>query len=106
MESNALFELGMDLEARVAEDAYGVAEPRSTTQKEENVSKMASAVYADDRLDHFIQKEGIHCAGAHLIIDLYDAERLDDLHHVEQALRTCVDEAGAKFLWITTIKRS
>jgi S-adenosylmethionine decarboxylase len=100
MESNALFELGMDLEARVAEDAYGVAEPRSTTQREENVSTVAAAGYADDRLDHFIQKEGIHCAGAHLIIDLYDAERLDDLHHVEQALRTCVEEAGATLLHI------
>ncbi|MEM9630671.1 MAG: adenosylmethionine decarboxylase [Pseudomonadota bacterium] len=100
MESNALFELGMDLEARVAEDANCVAEPRSTTQKEENVSTAAAGVYADDRLDHFIQKEGVHCAGAHLIIDLYDAEKLDDLPHVEQALRTCVEEAGATLLHI------
>ncbi len=100
MESNALFELGMDLEARVAEDARCVAEPRSTTQKEENVSTAATAVTADNRLDHFIQKEGVHCAGAHLIIDLYDAERLDDLAHVEQALRTCVEEAGATLLHI------
>ena len=100
MESNALFELGMDLEARVAEDAICVAEPRSTTQKEENVSTAAVGVYAGDRLDHFIQKEGVHCAGAHLIIDLYDAERLDDLAHVEQALRTCVEEAGATLLHI------
>ncbi len=100
MESNALFELGMDLEVRVAEDAACVAEPRSTTQKEENVLTAAAGVYADDRLDHFIQKEGVHCAGAHLIIDLYDAERLDDLPYVEQALRSCVEEAGATLLHI------
>ncbi|MEP3049272.1 MAG: adenosylmethionine decarboxylase [Roseibium sp.] len=100
MESNALFELGMDLEARVAEDAICVAEPRSTTQREENVLTVAAAVNADDRLDHFIQKEGVHCAGAHMIIDLYDAERLDDLSHVEDALRKCVDEAGATLLHI------
>lgn len=99
MESNALFELGMDLEARVAEDANSVAEPRSTTQKEENVST-AAAVYADDRLDHFIQKEGVHCAGAHLIIDLYDAERLDDLAFMEETMRSCVEEAGATLLHI------
>ncbi|MCX2721731.1 adenosylmethionine decarboxylase [Roseibium salinum] len=99
MKANALFELGMDLEARVAEGAGCVAEPRSTTQKEENNSAAAS-VFADDRLDHFIQKEGIHCAGAHLIIDLYDAERLDDLPYVEQTLRTCVEEAGATLLHI------
>ncbi|MFN3253593.1 adenosylmethionine decarboxylase [Roseibium album] len=100
MESNALFELGMDLEVRVAEDATCVAEPRSTTQKEENVLTAAAGVYADDRLDHFIQKEGVHCAGAHLIIDIYDAERLDDLPYVEQALRSCVEEAGATLLHI------
>ncbi|WP_051644497.1 adenosylmethionine decarboxylase [Labrenzia sp. DG1229] len=100
MESNALFELGMDLEVRVAEDAACVAEPRSTTQREENVLTAAAGVYADDRLDHFIQKEGVHCAGAHLIIDLYDAERLDDLPYVEQALRSCVEEAGATLLHI------
>lgn len=100
MESNALFELGMDLEVRVAEDAACVAEPRSTTQKEENVLTAAAGVYADDRLDHFIQKEGVHCAGAHLIIDLYNAERLDDLPYVEQALRSCVEEAGATLLHI------
>ncbi|GAB4517331.1 MAG: adenosylmethionine decarboxylase [Roseibium sp.] len=100
MKTNALFELGMDLAARVGEDAVSVAEPRSTTQKEENVSTVAAAIYADDRLDHFIQKEGVHCAGAHLIIDLYDAERLDDLAFVEDTLRTCVDEAGATLLHI------
>ncbi|MDN3720219.1 hypothetical protein QW131_15935 [Roseibium salinum] len=42
MKANALFELGMDLEARVAEGAGCVAEPRSTTQKEENNSAAAS----------------------------------------------------------------
>jgi len=100
MESNALFELGMDLEARVEEGANRAAEPRSTTQKEENVLSASAAVYADDRLDHFVKKEGIHCAGAHLIIDLYDAERLDDLPYVEETLRACVDEAGATLLHI------
>ena len=99
MKSNALFELGMDLEARVAEDAISVAEPRSTTQKEDNVSTAAS-VYLDDRLDHFIEKEGVHCAGAHLIIDLYDAERIDDLAYMEETMRTCVEEAGATLLHI------
>ena len=100
MESNALFELGMDLEARVAEDVFDVAEPRSTTQKEEEVFTAAKAVLAGDRLDHFIQKDGVHCAGAHLIIDLYDAERIDDLPYVEETLRKCIDEAGATLLHI------
>jgi len=50
--------------------------------------------------DHFIVKNGVRCAGAHLIVDLYDAERLDDIVHIEAALRRCVEEAGATLLHI------
>ena len=52
------------------------------------------------QMDHFIVKNGVRCAGAHLIIDLYDAERLDDIDHIEATLRRCVDEAGATLLHI------
>ncbi|MTH99559.1 adenosylmethionine decarboxylase [Roseibium sp. RKSG952] len=100
MKTSALVELGMDLEARAAEGAKRVAEPRSISQSEDNKTAPAAADPADDRLDHFIEKDGVHCAGAHLIIDLYDAERLDDLNHMETTLRTCVDEAGATLLHI------
>lgn len=55
---------------------------------------------SDERFDHFIQREGKTFAGTHLIIDLWDAERLDDLQHVEQALLDCVTEAGATLLHI------
>ncbi len=55
---------------------------------------------AEDRADHFIVKNGVRCAGAHLIIDLYGAERLDDLDHIEATLRRCVDAAGATLLHI------
>jgi len=100
MPKTALFQLGMDLEARVAEGAISVAEPRSTTQKEDFTSAASQAGSADERLDHFIEREGVRCAGAHLIIDLYDAERLDDLPYMEETLRRCVDEAGATLLHI------
>ncbi|WP_150523989.1 adenosylmethionine decarboxylase [Roseibium sediminis] len=100
MPKTALFQLGMDLEARVEEDTIRVAEPRSTTQKEDHTSAASKAPHADDRLDHFIEREGVRCAGAHLIIDLYDAERLDDLLFMEQTLRRCIDEAGATLLHI------
>ncbi|WP_150494043.1 adenosylmethionine decarboxylase [Roseibium aquae] len=100
MPKTALFQLGMDLEARVAEGANSVAEPRSTTQKEDHTSAASQAIQPVDRLDHFIEKAGVRCAGAHLIIDLYDAERLDDLPYMEETLRRCVDEAGATLLHI------
>jgi S-adenosylmethionine decarboxylase len=60
------------------------------------------AVYgaSDENLDHFIIRDGKAFAGTHLIIDVWDGERLDDLPHVEAALRRCVEEAGATLLHI------
>ena len=55
---------------------------------------------ADERNDHFVVRHGVRCAGAHLIVDLYDAERLDDFDHIETTLRRCVDAAGATLLHI------
>jgi S-adenosylmethionine decarboxylase len=38
--------------------------------------------------------------GTHLIIDLLGAQRLDDLRHIEETLKRCVAEAGARLLQI------
>ena len=50
--------------------------------------------------DHFVLRDGVRCAGVHLIIDVYEGERLDDIDHIEAALRRCVDAAGATLLHI------
>ncbi len=50
--------------------------------------------------DFFIKKEGIHYAGTHLIIDLCEAENLDNLALTEEALLTAVQEADATLLHI------
>jgi len=50
--------------------------------------------------DYFIVRDGVKYAGTHLIIDLLGAERLDDIEHIEQTLRDCVDAAGATLLHI------
>lgn len=50
--------------------------------------------------DFFIIRDGVRYAGTHLIIDIYGAERLDELPHVETALRAAVDAAGATLLHI------
>jgi S-adenosylmethionine decarboxylase len=65
-------------------------------------SQTAVAAVADimERNDHFIVRNGVRCAGAHLIVDLYEAERLDDVDHIEATLRRCVEEAGATLLHI------
>ena len=57
---------------------------------------------AEDSLsqDHFIQQGGLTFAGTHLIVDLWGAKRLEDLEHMERALRGCVDVARATLLHI------
>jgi S-adenosylmethionine decarboxylase len=60
----------------------------------------AKPVAPEERNDHFVVRNGVRCAGAHLIVDLYDAHRLDDVDHIEATLRKCVDAAGATLLHI------
>jgi S-adenosylmethionine decarboxylase len=55
---------------------------------------------ADERYDHFVVRNGVRCAGAHLIVDLYGADQLDDIDHIEATLRRCVQAAGATLLHI------
>lgn len=50
--------------------------------------------------DHFVVRHGVRCAGVHLIVDLYEAERLDEIDHIERTLVRCVEEAGATLLHI------
>jgi S-adenosylmethionine decarboxylase len=55
---------------------------------------------ADERDDHFAMRNGVRCAGVHLIVDLYGAKGLDDIDLVESTLRRCVDAARATLLHI------
>lgn len=60
----------------------------------------ADVTDAEDRKDHFIARDGKLFAGTHLIIDLWGAERLDDLTHVRETLIEAVQVAGATLLHI------
>jgi S-adenosylmethionine decarboxylase len=55
---------------------------------------------AEETAGHFCVRNGVHCAGAHLIIDLYGAQRLNDIEHIEETLRKCVTAAKATLLHI------
>ena len=93
MRQNALFQL-----------ATGLGTP-GTARKEDFSIATASAVQTakvstEERDDHFVVRNGVRCAGAHLIVDLYEAERLDDIDHIEDALRRAVDAANATLLHI------
>ena len=87
MSQNALLRSGKGLET-----------PGTTRKKEAAIA--APTVDAEAQDDHFVVRNGVRCAGAHLIIDVYQASRLDDLDHIEATLRACVDAAGATLLHI------
>jgi len=77
-----------------------------TARKEDKKTKLrvAAPAPADDRLeernDHFAVRNGVRCAGVHLIVDLHGAERLDDIDYIEATLRRCVAAARATLLHI------
>ncbi|MEL6215227.1 MAG: adenosylmethionine decarboxylase [Pseudomonadota bacterium] len=50
--------------------------------------------------DHFIVRDGVEYAGAHVIIDLWGAESLDDLALMETAFRDVIETCGATLLHI------
>jgi len=84
---DALFQLGMDLDSG-----------SSTAQTEEKSLALAAQTEADERKDYFCERDGVRFAGTHLIIDLMNAKRIDDVAHVEDTFRRCVEQAGATLL--------
>jgi S-adenosylmethionine decarboxylase len=76
----------------------GLGTPGTTRTKD--APNGAPTAQAEELDDHFVVRNGVRCAGAHLIVDLYKASRLDDIDHIESTLKACVDAAGATLLHI------
>lgn len=53
-----------------------------------------------DPPDHFITQNGVTYAGSHLIIDLWEAEGLNDKDRIQAAMIEAVEAAGATLLHI------
>lgn len=94
----ATAQLAVDTEAE-AVPAKAEARPHLVATAT-NVTPMDIA--GDDRLDHFIQRDGLVFAGTHLILDMWEASGLTDQALIEQAFRDAVDAAGATLLHIHT----
>jgi len=92
--SFALKKGGARLPSEVALDS---AASRSTKK---NGKKSCALVLEQDRKDFLIERNGERCAGAHLLIDLKGASRLDDIDYIDMVLRSCVTAAGATLLHI------
>ena len=73
----------------------GLRAPGSARRK-----PVAVVVAERTRDDHFATRNGVRCAGVHLIVDLHGATGLDDIDLVETTLRRCVDAARATLLHI------
>ncbi len=63
-------------------------------------AKRTASPPIDDRKDHFVVRNGVRCAGVHLIVDLYEAKHLDNIDLIDEALRKCVAAAAATLLHI------
>jgi len=54
----------------------------------------------DKSQDLFMSCDGYDFAGTHILLDCLDAQNLDDLDHIEKALRKAVDASRATLLHI------
>ena len=77
----------------------GLVNPGTTRKNIAHVT-VVKAAPGEGREGHFAVREGVRCAGVHLIVDLHDAEGLDDIDLIEGALRRCTDAARATLLHI------
>lgn len=50
--------------------------------------------------DHFILRNGIRCAGSHIIVDMYGAQYLSDMDLMRSAMIRAVEAAEATLLHI------
>ena len=87
---DALFQLGMDLtrSSTAQKEDHG-----ETARVAHNIAPVSGRHQGRD--DYFMERDGVRFAGNHLIIDLSGASKLDDLKHIEQTLKRCVEVAGA-----------
>lgn len=92
MAKHALVRSGMDLETM----------PSETPVMADKAAAVPYTVIgeSDAGKDHFVVRDGVSFAGTHLIIDLWEASRLDEIDHIERTLKEAVEAAGATLLHI------
>jgi S-adenosylmethionine decarboxylase len=97
MRQDALLRSGKGLETRL--ETPSPTRKTSLTGKKGPVAVVAP-VPAEERDDHFAVRNGVPCAGVHLIVDLHGAEGLNDIDLIDATLRRCVAAARATLLHI------
>ena len=97
MSQHSLAQIGVDAEAE-ADDARADAQIQAGEFAKKNGIDDTDPRPADGLNDYFIERNGLRYAGSHLILDLWDAEHLDDAEVIEMAFRRAIKEAGATLL--------
>ncbi len=86
MSQYSLAQIGVDTEAE-AENA-----------RADDLIQAGESAAEDGVKDYFIERNGLRYAGSHLILDLWEAERLNDAEVIEMAFRRAIKECGATLL--------
>ena len=86
---DGLFQLGMDLDRG-----------SSTAQTEEKNALAVTHTDSEVRKDYFCERNGVKFAGTHLLVEVLKGTRLDDIGHIEQTFRECIEVSGATLLHI------
>jgi len=100
--NDTLFQLGMDLTRSSTAQKEDQGKTAQVTQENYQAKEVESSSHhseekpsSEERLDFFIERDGVRYAGNHLIIDLFGANRLNELDYMEQTIKRCVEAAGA-----------
>src|SRR5262245_30171314 len=101
MRQNALLRSGKGLPGtarkKIAQVSV-VAQVAMDTVAVDADARMRAQESVEQRDDHFAVRNGVRCAGVHLIIDLHGASGLNDIDLIEATLRRCVEAASATLL--------
>ena len=76
----------------------GLGTPGTARKKVPHVAVVKNATAQGH--GHLAVRNGVRCAGVHLIVDLHGADGLDDIDLIEATLRRCVEAAQATLLHI------
>ena len=97
MSQHSLAQIGVDAEAE-ADDARADAQIQTGKFAEQDDMIDDGPRSEGGPKDYFIERNGLRYAGSHLILDLWDAEHLDDAEVIEIAFRRAIQETGATLL--------
>jgi S-adenosylmethionine decarboxylase len=93
---NALARLGMVSE--IPSENQTMAVSAAIEHSADMADAVDSSIGDNQVKDYFIERDGIRFAGMHLLVDLWEADRLDDPALIDSTLREAALAAGATIL--------